>query len=504
MPAPDPTATHFEAAALRQRSVHGSAAIFIAHGCRISLRFASQIFIARLLVPADYGLIAMLTPFMSLLQLVGDLGLGQTVIVRRDISGREISTLFWLGLGINATLALLLALTSPLIARIYHEPRLVMISLVLAALLPVSSLTTQHVALLNRNMRFGALAILDIAPGALGLAAGISGAWSGWGYWSLVAVAVAETVGTVVIAFSFSPWWPSPPSNPARAWSSIKFGTHITVYNFANYATTSVSNLLLGITRGEVALGLYDRGYKLVGQPIAHLIMPINRVAIPLLTRLGPDEVRYQQAYLDMVNIMLLIGMPGILFAMVLAKPIVILLLGQRWAAVAPIFAWFCLGSLMSPIYSSTFWLFVTQGRASQQTYYVTVTSVIAVLSFVAGLPWGPVGVAAGGALSFVFLITPLVCWGATRAGVITLATLARAWLPFLIAALATVGVLQLAKSYLATNHVVFQLGLCLLIAYGTFLAVLLCLPDGNPVIRRAWHLGMLLTRGRQALATEI
>lgn len=75
---------------------------------------------------------------------------------------------------------------------------------------------------------------------------------------------------------------------------------------------------------------------------------------------------------------------------------------------------------------------------------------------------------------------------------------------PILIAAVATVGVLQLAKSYLATNHVVFQLGLCFLIAYGTFVAVLLCLPDGNPIIRRAWHIGMLLRGGRQTLATEI
>jgi polysaccharide transporter, PST family len=504
VPAPDPIMSHIEAAALKRRTVHGGVATFIAQGCRILLRLASQIFIARLLVPADYGLVAMVYPILALLQLVGELGLGQVAVVHRDISSAEVSTLFWLGLLTNTALAMLLALASPLIAELYHEPRLVAVTLILAALLPVASLTTQHIALLNRDMRFGALAVLDFVPPALGLATGITAARFGWGYWSLIGVAIAETFGTLVVTWSFSRWWPSLPSYSARIWSLVRFGTHITVYNLANYVTVSVDHILLGATQGAIALGLYDRGYKLVVQPLLQLTAPISRVAVPLLSRLGPTDVRYRRAYLDMVSAMLLIGTPGILVGMVTAKTLVVFLLGRQWEAVAPIFAWFCFGGLASPIYSSTFWLFVTQGRTSQQTYYVTVTSVISVLCFIAGLPWGAVGVSAGAALSFVFLTTPLVCWGATRTDAVKLSDLAGALLPFVIAALATAGVLEVAASHLPPIGAALRIGLCLPLAYATFLTALLCLPGGNPVVRKAWQIGMMLIRTRRGLASGV
>jgi PST family polysaccharide transporter len=191
---------------------------------------------------------------------------------------------------------------------------------------------------------------------------------------------------------------------------------------------------------------------------------------------------------------MLLIGVPGIILTMLMAEPITLFLLGPRWLDVAPIFAWFCFGSLASPIYSSTFWLFITQGRTRQQLFYVAATSVISVVSFIAGLPWGPAGVAAGAALSFIFLSTPLVCWGATRRGAVSSTDLVRALLPFLIAGAATVGALEITKTYLQVVDTAL-LGASLPISYGTFLTALLCLPNGKPIIRRAWHLGMLLTR---------
>src|SRR5258708_38087197 len=105
-----------------------------------------------------------------------------------------------------------------------------------------------------------------------------------------------------------------------------------------------------------------------------------------------------------MLRLMLLIGVPAILFAMLMAQPLILLLLGPRWDGVAPVFSWLCIGSLASPIYSSTFWLFTTQERTGRQMTYVAATSAISVMSFIAGLPWGPAGVAAGAGLSFLLV----------------------------------------------------------------------------------------------------
>jgi PST family polysaccharide transporter len=495
MPPPDTIITDIEPGMPKHRFVHGGAVLFVAQVCKCFIRLASQIVIARLLVPADFGLIAMVAPILALVQLIGDLGLGQAVVLQRDIRHAEVSSLFWFGLLLNTVLALLLAMLSPLIARMYDDPRIIPITLALAALLPVSGLATQHTALLNRNMRFIALAVLDISLSAVSLVTGVAAARTGWGYWSLIAAMITETVVGVIITWSFSRWRPNRPSYDPRVWSLVRIGGHITAYNLAGYATTSFDNILIGVTRGEDALGLYDRGYKLVVQPIAQLIAPVGRIAVPLLSQLGPGDIRYKRTYLDMVHIMLLIGVPGIILTMLMARPIVLFLLGPRWVDVTPIFAWLCFGSLASSIYSSTFWLFVTQGRSGQQVFYVTATSVISVLSFMAGLPWGPAGVAEGAALSFVFLSTPLACWGATKNGAVSMTDLGRALLPFLFAGLATVGALEIAKTYLRVTEVAL-LGASLPISYGTFLTVLLCLPNGNSVVRKAWHLGMLLIRG--------
>jgi polysaccharide transporter, PST family len=481
--------------ALKRRSVHGTATTFVAQGCRAFLKLAGQIVIARLLLPADYGLIAMVGPILSLTYLMGELGLGQAVIFEREITLGELSALFWLSLLLNTALAGCLALLSPGIAWLYHEPRTIPITLVLSALLPVSGLAVQHIALLTRNLRFGALAVLDVAPPAAGMIIGFAAAWFGWAYWSLVAFTIVETLTTVCLAWSLSGWCPSRPAYDRRVKRLIQVGFHLTGYNLASYATTSFDNILLGATHGSAPLGLYDRGYKLVVQPITQLTTPVGRIAMPLLTRLRPDASRYKRAYLDMLRIMLLIVVPGVLAVMMMAQPLILFLLGTRWLGVAPVFAWLCLGGLASPIYASTFWLFTTQERTRQQTAYVAATSVISVVSFVAGLPWGPVGVAAGGGLSFLLISTPLTCWGATKKGLVTTADLALALLPFLIAGLATIAALEFARNYLAPGGVI-TLVISAALSYAVFIGALLCLPIGQPIIRRAWHLGLVLSQG--------
>jgi PST family polysaccharide transporter len=481
--------------ALRRRSVHGTAATFISQGCRAVIKLAGQIVIARLLVPADYGLVAMVAPILSLVYLMGELGLGQAVIFEPEITPRDVSALFWFGLLLNTALAGSLALLSPAIAWLYHEPRTIRVTLVLAALLPVSGLAVQPMALLTRHMRFVALAVLDVVPSGLALLVGLAAAWYGWAYWSLIAFAIAETLATVLLAWPLSGWRPGRPAYDPRVKRLVRVGLHITGYNLAGYATTSCDNILLGATRGSGPLGLYDRGYKLVVQPVAQLTTPIGRVAVPLLTRLRVDPGRYKRTYLDMLRVMLLLVTPGVLFAMVMAQPLMLFLLGPHWAGVAPVFAWLCLGGLASPLYASTFWLFTTQDRTRRQTAYVAATSAISVVAFVAGLPWGPNGVAAGAGLSMLLLSTPLICRGATRDGLVATADLAGALVPFLIAAAATAGALVAARAHLPPGGL-GTLAVAAGLSYASFIGVLSCLPSGQPVIRRAWHLGRVLTQG--------
>jgi PST family polysaccharide transporter len=241
-------------------------------------------------------------------------------------------------------------------------------------------------------------------------------------------------------------------------------------------------------------LGLYDRAYRIVTNPVSQLTTPFGRVALPLLQRLRSDDAKYRSTYLSMVRMAVALGTPAILTVLVFAKPIFLVLLGPRWSAIAPIVTWMCVGALGSTTFASTFWLFASQGRTAEQLRYVTVTSIVSVLGFLAGLPWGAVGVAAGGALSFLFVSTPVICWGATREGAVRPRALLIALGPLALVTLATAGALG-AFSVLQQAAGRWWLLLAPIVAYACFTALLFTFPAGRRMLANVR--GMLwLSRG--------
>jgi polysaccharide transporter, PST family len=479
---------------LKRRSVKGGVTIIVAQVFRLLIRLTAQVAVARLLLPGDYGLIAMAAPVIALVQLVANLGLGQAVIQHPDIRQDEVSSLFWLGLVINIFMSVLVGLFSPILAWLYHDSRLILVCIVLAGLIPISGLTTQPAALLSRNLRFGTLALLDVAPPAVNLSTAFVAAWFGWGCWSLIVGMASESVFGAVLLWCVSTWRPSLIAFNKSTWGLVAVGGHLTLFKLAQYLTTTCDNILISTTQGAIALGLYDKAYKTVTLTVGQLLAPTNQIALPLLTRLLREPDRYKRAYVSMLQIPLLFGAPGILYVLVFAKPLMSILLGSNWNGIAPMVSWLCLGSLASPLYSSSYWLFVSQGRAREQVRYGIITSVISIVSFVAGLPWGPAGVAAGAGLSFFFLCTPLTCWAVTRAGPVNSGDLLFAVLPMAAASLAAVGAL-LTISRIAPTDQLGPLTLAFLAAHATFFAFLFCLPSGRRLIQNTWRLHAAFSR---------
>jgi PST family polysaccharide transporter len=483
-----------DSASLKRRSAMGAAMTMGGQGSKFILQFGSQVILARLLLPTDFGLLAMVGPLVAAALLLTDLGLSAATIQRPTINQIELSSLFWLNVLIGCFLAGLAVAAAPLAAVFYATPAVTPVMMTMAIALLLSSLSAQHLALLNRRMRFGAIAMIEVGALAAGVAVGVGAALAGFGYWSLVAMQVTNGAATLIMAWFFSRWKPSRPGISRDALHLLRFGGTVTGYNLLGYLITNLDNILIGARFGAGPLGIYDRAYKLMFQPLWQMTAPAARVAVPLLSRLSHDDAEYRGTYLAMLGGVLTLTTPGILCAIVFAHPVILVLLGERWLQSAPTFAWLGVAALSLQLRQAASWLFVSQGRANEQLKWGGIGSAAVIVGYLIGIFWGPKGVAMSAAISSAVVQIPLMWWAVTRSGPVTRADAIRLAIPIATATAIAGGLLALAARQPIWNSLP-MLAIAGVLAYALFIGALALFPSGRTQLSRASGIVRRLTK---------
>ncbi len=474
---------------LKQRSVRGAVATLGSQGVRFVLQFGSQVALAHWLDPAEFGLVAMAAPVLGFVQIFNDLGLGQATVQRPTLTERESSGLFWVNLAISFALAVLVMAFAGLAASFYHEPKLTPVMMACGALLLLSGVASQPIALMNRHMRFSELAMIDIACAAVAAGAGLTAASLGCGYWSLVIMQLGNALTVATLAWWFTDWRPCAPWRAAKVWSMLRFGGHLTGFNLLGYAENYLAGILLGRIAGSAALGLFDRGNKLVSVPWWQLSLPVSRVAVSLLSRLAGQDARYGQATRMLLGSMLLVVAPGLLWVSFDAKLLVTILLGNSWSAAAPVISRLALATMLGPFGLCAYWLFVSQGRVREQLRYGVASSLGVVAAVICGIGGGPDGVAASLA-AFSPFVQGVQLWGATRRGPVTLASLFSTVAPVVFGLIAAGSAMAMLREIPAFAHLpaLAALGVMLVVVYGVTAAATASLPRGRVLLAALWR----------------
>jgi len=306
-------------------------------------------------------------------------------------------------------------------------------------------------------------------------------AWLGWGVWSLVYGQLAGSLVSTVCNWLACRWLPSAPRKVSGLIEDVKFGSGLLGSNLANFLIQSGDNMIVGVTTGTAALGLYDRSYRLVVQPLGQLVAPIGRVAVPLLARLVARPEVYARTYLDLFRALALLTTPLMLVCIVNADGVIAVLFGPRWAAAGPVFGWICVGGLTSAVYGSIAWLFISQARTHEMMRMNLVVMVISFVSFFIGARWGVVGIAAAGAISFVALSTPLNFRAVTRVGPIAGRDVLFAAVPIVLQSVIA-GLLLVMQRGIGWSGLA-QLLAALGVAYVTFAVSALLVPGQRKII---------------------
>lgn len=405
---------------LKGRSVRGGAITMVAQIAKFGLTLVSNVVLARLLTPQDYGLVGMVTAVTGFVTLFKDLGLSMATVQKEEINHEQVSTLFWVNVGLSVLTALITAAIAPAIAEFYNEPRLIWITLALTSGFIISGLSVQHSALLNRQMQYKVLMFNDVFATVLSIVAAIVAAFYGLGYWALVIMPlVGGVIGTVGLWIACS-WRPGFPARLMGVRSMLVFGGHLTAFSTINYFARNLDNVLIGRSWGAQQLGLYAKAYQLLLLPLNQINAPITGVAIPSLSRLQQEPEKFRHYYLKALSIVAFLTMPTITFMIVAAEEIIGTLLGSQWQDAVAIFRLLSISAIVQPICNTTGWLYISTGNTQRMFKWGLFSSSLVVASFFIGLPYQAYGVALSYTVAMLLQAAPCIYY-ATRGTSITI-----------------------------------------------------------------------------------
>ncbi|MDX2274474.1 MAG: lipopolysaccharide biosynthesis protein [Hyphomonadaceae bacterium] len=416
---------------MQTHAVNGALAIGIAQCLKLPFQAASLLILPRLLQPIDYGVYAMIDPLVSISALILNFGIGQALIQAPSLRRDQVSGLFWITALAGCAAAALMLGASPLVSDFYNDPRAGAVAAVSSIFLILTGLTNVHEALLNRQMKFGWVAMIGALGMALGFGASLIAALLGAGYWALVLGFGVQQLVSLLGVWLGVGWIPREAPSFRGLFRFYKFGAAIMVAEGATVMAREADSVLIGRYVGGAQLGFYDRGNKLAIIPIQRINTLLQQLLLPILSRLNDDGERYRYAYLRVIRQLMLFLTPGVVAVGATAPVLVPFVLGAQWAPAAPIFAWLTLAALHRPVSMSMDLLFISQARMRDYLAWSAFSTLTSVTAFVVGLRWGAVGVAAAFALSDLFVRMPALWWWATRRGPIRLADLYLSATPF-------------------------------------------------------------------------
>lgn len=368
---------------------------------RFVVQFGSVILLARLLTPDDFGVVAMVTSVVGIAEIVRDFGLSSAAIQAKTLSHAERSNLWWINTGIGALCTLFIVALAPLLARVYHDDRVVGIAVVLSGLVIVSGANAQLRADMTRGMRLSSLVITDVTAQISAVAVAIGMALTGWGYWAVVGQQITFVVVGFVMNALQCRWIPSRPDRHTPMARFFRYGGGVLGTQLIGFATNNIDNVALGAVWGAGPLGNYSRAYQLLMVPIEQINAPMTRVVLPVLSRAREDHETFTR-YVQRAQLVGTHGL-GLIFAVAagLAWPITDILFGPQWALVAPIFAALAIGGVFRGLTQLPYWCFLAVGKTGDQLRLYLWTRPVMILVLLAGLPWGPIGVAIGHSVAF-------------------------------------------------------------------------------------------------------
>lgn len=461
---------------LGRRAVHGSAVSIVGQMVRTAIQISGIAILARLLVPGDFGLIAMAMTVTGFVGMFSDLGLSAATVQRSELTQRLVSTLLFLNILAGLSFMLVTWLLAPVAALVFGDGRVLAVTMVMGIAIPITAAGAQHAALLNRSMNWVRMQVATLSGHASGLAAAVIAILVfDAGYWGIVAQTLTAACVTSAIYWLSTGWRPDRVLDWRGAQRELGFGLHLTGFNFLNYFHRQLDNGLIGWRWGATELGFYSRGYSLFYIVQVVCSTPISNVLMPVLSRSRHNAGLWRMNVLDAGSgVALTNGLFGMLLVS-LSSSLVGIVLGPGWSRSAEILLYLSPVVLISS-QSVLGAVFIARGDSRGLLRSATISVALYVIGFVVALPFGAPAVAASYAINNLLSVS-LTIYMAFKADAVRPREYLQATLPFQLVGVAIATVVH-ALVPGATDGLgivgVITWGAGLALAYGALVACII------------------------------
>jgi len=348
--------------------------------------FSISIFLARILEPAEFGLIAMLSIFIAVGNILLDGGLTASLIRTTDADQKDLSTIFYFNLAGSTFLYLLLFLSSPLIADFYNQPLLKAVVRVYGLILILNAFFGVQSTLLIKELKLKKQTNIQIPAAICGGILGIVLAKMGYGVWSLVWMGLCTSFLSTAMHWIYSSWRPSLVFDKQCFKKHFNFGYKMTLSGILDTIYQNIYLIIIGKYFSAVQLGFYSRAETISQLPISNISAAVNKVAYPMFAEISNDVVQLKNVYKKLMQQVLFWNAPVLILLCVVAEPLFRFLLTDKWLPSVPYFKILCISGIMYPLHSYNLNILKVMGKSAlflKLEIVKKVLSVAGILSFI-------------------------------------------------------------------------------------------------------------------------
>lgn len=356
------------------------------------IQLVSSVVLARLLMPSDFGMIAMLNIFLTVSVSFVDGGFGLALIQKKNTTDVDYNTVFFWNLVVSLFFMLSLYLLAPSIALFYSMPLLVDILRVLSITLLINAFAIIPNSIFRKNLDFKSLTYRNLTASAIGTTLAIILAYNGYGVWSLVySTIISQSVGALMLWYMVS-WRPKFSLSRESFSDMFSFGGFLLLTNLFDKIYTNIQGLIIGRVFTADILGFYSKAYSTQQIPAGTLSTVVNSVAFPAFSRLQNDVKSMSIGFKKVIKSLSYLNFPVMVLLAVIARPLFIFLFSEKWLTSVPYFQILCLSGMLFTLNSANNSVYRAMGRGKMFFYIEFMKKIIGITLIIIGIQFGVEG----------------------------------------------------------------------------------------------------------------